>query len=262
VLYSALIERSANGHITRESRSRIAALREPTELVLPAFFDPVVDHGDDLNEYAKEYLSTRCVDWMSQPFYVGRLTKHPDSERWVGRLIIPVYKDKRLVFYQGRDLSGVRIRKYLSPNVEKTNVLAGYENIFQRTDEPLYITEGWFDSYHLNGVAVFGNIITPEQIAWINQSHRPKVVIPDKFGDGQLMAAQAIELGWSVSYPDTGSCKDVNDAVVKYGAIYTLSTIREQICSGFEAEARMGIYCKNEPTRSEKVRKRTSKTKG
>ena len=95
----------------------------------------------------------------------------------------------------------------------------------------------------IQGVSVFGNHMTPNQIKWLKQSSRQKVIIPDRFGDGHLLAEQALELDWAVSYPDIGSCKDVNDAIVKYGMLYTLKTISDNICLDFEAEARLGIYC-------------------
>ena len=44
--------------------------------------------------------------------------------------------------------------------------------------------------------------------------------------NGQKLLEQAIELGWSVSMPDwEDEVKDVNDAVMKYGRMYTLHTI-------------------------------------
>ena len=40
------------------------------------------------------------------------------------------------------------------------------------------------------------------------------------------MIEQAIEFGWSVSFPSWGDgIKDINDSVKKYGRLYTLYTI-------------------------------------
>ena len=175
--------------------------------------------------------------------------------------MIPFYKDGKLIFYQGRDLSGTRTKKYLSPDIPRENVFYGYDNVFKDTEEPLYIVEGWFDAWHLEGVAVLGNKMTPHQIHWINQSRRPKVVIPDRLGDGYLLAEQALELGWSVSTPDIGDCKDPNEAIKMYGKLYTLMTIRTHTYEGFEAALRIKFYCddkkENDTRRSANVRKRT-----
>ena len=90
---------------------------------------------------------------------------------------------------------------------------------------------------------MFHHHMTQNQIKWLERSRRQKVIIPDRWGDGYRLAEQAIRLGWSVSYPDIGSCKDVNEAIMKYGKLYTFKTIRDNICSDFEAESRLGIYC-------------------
>jgi DNA primase len=182
-----------------------------------------------------------CDDY---PFYLCKKSTNPVISRWYGRLIIPLFKQGKLIFYQGRDLSGQRQAKYLSVENARDNVLYGYDNIYQKTDTPLYIVEGFFDAYVLNGVAVLGSKMTQNQIRWINQTHREKVIIPDRYGDGVLLAEQALELGWNVSTPDWGACKDVNDAVMKYGLLYTLHSIKENTCSGFKAHAQISIYCK------------------
>lgn len=241
VLYTALVNRNND---ERKVRAEEFKSIEPIGLEMPNTFYPLTnDPEDEWAQYAIEYLTERSVDWTKHPFHLVRKTNHPDNKRWYGRLIIPIYKKDKLVFWQGRDLTDTNPPKYRNPNVVRDCILSGYDSIHLRVEEPLYITEGWFDSFHLQGVAVFGNQMTPEQIKWINQSSRQKVVIPDASGDGQLLAMQAHKLGWSVAFPDIGSCKDVNAAVQKYGLLYTLKTIKEHTCTGPMVEMRIGLYC-------------------
>lgn len=261
VLYSALADKAAGQLQPSQQRKKINLI-EPTEIQLPNFFKPLEEIGDEWCEYAKKYLEQRGIDWATYPFYTVLKSDHPDNKRWYGRLIIPTYKDNKLIFYQGRDLTDLHLKKYLSVNTAKDNVMYGFDQLFRKTDDPLYVVEGFFDAYMLQGVAVYGNVLTDAQIQWLNQSRRPKIVIPDKFGDGHLLAKQAIDLNWKVSFPDIGQSKDVNEAMTKYGLIYTLKTIREQTYEGFEGEARIGIYCKNDPGRSSKTHKTAPKRKG
>lgn len=217
---------------------------EPPVITLPSSFYPLTDDPNDdwafaANEHLKEQRSMTCNDY---PFYLAHKTEAPDGMKWYGRLIIPVFKGNSCIFWQGRDLSGVRTRKYLSPDVPRENVLYGYDRLFEDTDAPLYITEGFFDAYALKGVAVLGPKITPNQQIWINKSRRPKVVIPDKYG-GIALAEQAIKLNWGVSTPDIGACKDISDAVVKYGLLYTLRTVKDSITMGYEASVKAKLYC-------------------
>lgn len=256
VLFRALANRetSPDGAVKREEIINL----EPEELHFPPFFYPLEDDpSDDFAQYAIEYLTSRNVDWKSHPFFLVGKANHPDNARWYGRLIIPVYKGEKLIFWQGRDLTDMHIKKYLSPNVPRDNIIGGYEQINRYTDEPLYITEGWFDAYHLNGVSVFSNKMTPNQVKIINRSTRPKVVIPDKFGDGHLLALQALDLGWSVSTPDIGSCKDIDAAVQKYGKLYTqMSILQHTSGDRFTAEAMLGVYCDAGSPRDEKSHKK------
>ena len=226
----------------------------PKEIQFPAsFYQLTNDPDDEWAQCAIDYLTVdRLIDWKSYPFYLSKHTDDKESIKWFGRLIIPVYKDGKLIFWQGRDLTDMLMKKYLSCHYPKDNVLSGFDKLRLHTTDPIYITEGWFDAHPLNGVAVFGNVLTPGQIKWINQSSRPKVVIPDKFGDGHLMAKQALELGWSISLPDIGQEKDVNSAIKKYGQLYTLSTIKEQTCSGTTAMIRLAMYCETKSTKHEK----------
>jgi hypothetical protein len=246
VLFHALqLQGSGTSTTSRKERTTI----DPPSLILPPYFtalDP--NSNDDLDAYACEYLQhERLISPTEYPFLIGRKSPHPESKKWYARLIIPIYKDNDLIFYFGRDLSGTRVKKYMSPDVPRDNVLYGFNHMFEDIPEPLYVAEGWFDVYRLGGVAVFGNRMTAGQIAWLNRTPRQKVVIPDRFGDGHLLAEQAIELGWGVSTPDIGECKDVNEAMVKYGEVFTRLSIKKHTYTDFEALVRTQTYCKNEP---------------
>jgi len=224
----------------------------PREIELPFTFYPLRD--DKTNEwaqYAIEYLTQRKIDWQSYPFHLAEKSKDPDYKRWYGRLIIPVFKDGRVIFWQGRDLTDTMMKKYLSCSEPRDKVVYGYDHIFEHTEEPLYIMEGWFDAFALKGVATFGNKLTPEQIKWINRSTRPKVYIPDRFGDGHIAAIQALEEGWAVSCPEWGAdTKDVNDSIRKYGELFTRMALKRGTHEGFAAEVEIGLYCKNDRSKA------------
>lgn len=68
------------------------------------------------------------------------------------------------------------------------------------------------------------------------------------------MAEQALDEGWSISCPEIGDCKDVSEAVRKYGKMYVLKTITENKMTGFMARTYLGFYCekKNDSTGSKK----------
>lgn len=221
------------------------------DLKLPNFFRPLdtEGEGDIYDEIACEYLLGRGFDPKSYPFMIADkklspITKYID---WKGRLIIPYYRYEDVVFYQGRDLLNSDRTKYLSPPDSRDAVFFGYDEIYADTDKPLYIHEGFFDAFLMgDSVATFSNKFTEQQIDILNRCRRPKVVIPDREGKGYLLANEAIEQGWSVSFPDIGSsCKDMNDAILKYGRLYVLKSIADNTSSGYAAQMMVNMYCKD-----------------
>jgi DNA primase len=89
------------------------------------------------------------------------------------------------------------------------------------------VVEGIFDALSIGGVAVMHNTIGDTQARLIRNLGRQITVVPDQDQAGLELIDRALELGWAVSVPNWDNCKDVNDAVVKYGKLATLLTIFE-----------------------------------
>ena len=88
------------------------------------------------------------------------------------------------------------------------------------------VTEGLFDAMSIGGVAVLSNRCSETQAQIIDTLAREVVLVPDRDAAGQQLIDDALEYGWSVSFPEWESdVKDVNDAVVRYGKLFTLKTI-------------------------------------
>lgn len=220
---------------------------EPKELELPYHFYLLADAGPDDKwaQVAKAYLELeRGVDPNSYPFMLSRETGVPAIDRWRRRLIIPYFKGDKLIFWQGRALYETNIKKYESPSTLKERVLYGFDRLFEHTDAPLYVTEGFFDALPIDGVALLGNEVTEAQAEWLRRSKRKKVYVPDRFGDGDRVALEMLNFGFSISTPEIGNCKDINEAVVKYGKLYVMKSLAENTVSdSFTAQTRLGVYC-------------------
>lgn len=87
------------------------------------------------------------------------------------------------------------------------------------------VTEGIFDALSISGLALMHNTVSDAQARLIRNLGKEIVVVPDQDRAGMELVDRAIELNWSVSMPDWPDCKDVNDAVIKYGRLATLLTI-------------------------------------
>lgn len=139
------------------------------------------------------------------------------------RVIIPFWQGDRIVGYTGRDFTGKSEAKYM--NKSPKNFLYNVDAV-KRNKRYLIVTEGVIDAACLDGVGVMSNEASPAQIDYINQFQGEVIVSPDRDKAGERLIKQAIENGWSVSFPNwEDDIKDAADAVHKYGKLYTLKSI-------------------------------------
>lgn len=89
------------------------------------------------------------------------------------------------------------------------------------------VVEGIFDALSISGVALMHNTVSDAQARLIRTLGREITVVPDQDKPGMELVERALELGWAVSMPEWSDCKDVNDAVIKYGRLATLLTIMQ-----------------------------------
>jgi len=217
---------------------------EPPEIPLPDIFYKLSETSNSWATLANQYLKNRGIDPNSYPFMLARKSNQKHLKDWFGRLIIPIYKNKKLIFYLGRDLTSKVRNKYEFPSVSRDNIIYGYDRLFTDHDSPLYVVEGWFDAQVIDGVAIFGNKLNDSKIKILNKSPRKKVYIPDRTGNGIIGAEQALEAGWAISTPNIGNCKDMNEAVVDKGQIYVLKTLAENTSDDpFTAYVKLKMFC-------------------
>lgn len=186
---------------------------------LPA--DAILLSAGTVNEQtipAIEYVYSRGLTLDDYTFYV--------SDELKDRIIIPYYYEGRIVGYTARKL-GEGKPKYLS---EQT---PGYVfNLDQQRPEQKYVivVEGPVDAISIGGVALLGAEIMDKQAMFINRLGPTPVVVPDRDKDGQRTVEQAIENKWAVSMPDwADDIKDSNDAIRRYGKLYTVYSIINSI---------------------------------
>jgi hypothetical protein len=89
------------------------------------------------------------------------------------------------------------------------------------------VTEGIFDALSISGLALMHNTVSDAQARLIRTLGKEITVVPDQDLPGMELVDRAVELGWAVSMPAWEDCKDVNDAVIKYGRLATLLTIMQ-----------------------------------
>lgn len=143
------------------------------------------------------------------------------------RVIIPFYWQDKLVGYSGRAIEEVKgAPKYWT---ETPAHFLFNNNMMYKDRKFIILVEGLFDALSIDGVATQGAKLSNEQAMWINQCGKEIVVCPDRDETGQKMIDLALQQKWKVSFPEwPHEIKDANDAVKKYGKLYTVKMILEK----------------------------------
>ena len=168
---------------------------------------------------AVNYTNLRKINYDRYDFLWTDSTEHSLHQR----VIIPFIWQGRTIGYTARAVTaGVKPKYYSS---YEPNFVFNTNN--QLPDSKFVIVcEGPFDAMSIDGVAVLNNECNETQADIIESLGREVIVVADRDRAGAKMINNAIEYGWSVSFPIwLETSKDVNEAVTKYGKLFVLKTI-------------------------------------
>jgi len=176
------------------------------------------DVPEELN-LAVDYVTNRNIDPAKYDFYWTDSTDHKLNQR----VIIPMIWEGKTIGYTSRAFVDDVKPKYYSQY--EPNVVFNTNN--QLLDSKFVIVvEGPFDAMAVDGVAVLSNECSETQANIIESLNREVIVVADRDRAGAKLINQALEYGWSVSFPVwQETCKDVSEAVDKYGKLFVLKSI-------------------------------------
>lgn len=139
------------------------------------------------------------------------------------RVIVPYTWQGKTIGYTARSVSNDTKLKYFN-QVDSDYVF----NIDAQTPERQFVivTEGPLDAVSVGGVAVLTNEVSESKAEIIESLGKQVIVVPDQDRSGKRLVEQAIDYGWSVSFPLWESdVKDCAEAHRRYGKLYTLRSI-------------------------------------
>ena len=180
---------------------------------------------------AVHYSLDRKIDTIKYDLYWTPEIEHKLNHR----VIVPfVYKGRTVGYTARATVDGIK-PKYHSNH--PANFVFNMDHQLP-TSKFVLVTEGPFDAMSVDGVSVQTNEISEQQAEIIEGLGREVIYVPDfdqhlnKQGrtvwPGLAAVEQAIEYGWSVSFPVwRETCKDVNAAVIKYGKLFVIKAILE-----------------------------------
>tara|TARA_B100001057_G_scaffold187942_1_gene188743 strand:+ start:6088 stop:7041 length:954 start_codon:yes stop_codon:yes gene_type:complete len=139
------------------------------------------------------------------------------------RLIIPFKWGRRTIGFSARSVDNDTRPKYFTSH--DSGFVYGIDNQLPNS-RFIIVTEGLLDAICIGGIGIMNNRCSETQAQIIDTLGREVILVPDKDKAGQRLIDDALEFGWSVSFPEWESdVKDVNDAVVRYGKLFTLKSI-------------------------------------
>ena len=203
-----------------EARTLPAEAREIKEL--NAFY-LLGDYQQVPAEYlaAVEYVARRQININKYEFYWTA----EEAYNLHRRIIVPFYYEKSIIGYTSRAIADGIKPKYYSSHPSDTVFNLDTQQADWRF---VLVCEGPFDAMSVDGVAVSGSEISDQQAELIDRLQREVIVVPDADLASKKFVDRAVELGWSVSFPIwLETCKDINEAVVKYGKLFVLKSILE-----------------------------------
>ena len=179
-----------------------------------------------------KYVHERRIDMQRYEFYWTPETSFKLSHR----VVVPFYYKRTIVGWTARALfPGIK------PKYHSDHPSSFVFNMDQQLPDNKFVivSEGPFDAMAIDGVAVLTSEINDQQAELIDSLNKQVIVVPDfdkkekngrEVWSGQGLVDAAMEYGWSVSFPLwRETCKDINDAVDRYGKLFVLKDILENV---------------------------------
>lgn len=204
-----------------ETQHRLIELPEFASVPLPENAVRIYDDPCDVSEHlteVKEYMAGRKL-WVDE----GYEYYWSPSLAYRDRLIIPFYYEGRIVGWTARTVRSDKKPKYL------TDSQPGFLfNLDEQSSNKVFciVVEGPIDAVHIDAVALMRAEINEQQTMLLNRLNKDIIVLPDRDTAGKRLVEEAIDRGWSVAMPDWApGIKDVGEAVLQYGKVFTLYSI-------------------------------------
>tara|TARA_B100000085_G_scaffold245470_1_gene238644 strand:+ start:4368 stop:5327 length:960 start_codon:yes stop_codon:yes gene_type:complete len=170
-----------------------------------------------LPDFVKQYAQARALPTEKLMYANTRA-----AGMWK-RVIVPFTWQGETIGFSARSTDNAGRPKYFTNH--DTGYVYGIDSQHPNS-RFVIVTEGLLDALCIGGVGILSNQCSEQQAQIIDTLAREVILVPDRDRAGQKLIDDALEYGWSVSFPEWESdVKDVNDAVVRYGKLFTLKSI-------------------------------------
>lgn len=208
--------RDLDAEVVYQERIKEAIHFEPREL--PDNTIDLKSANDQDAQDAVKYLNDRgfSIDdfnWMWS-----------NAEGFNRRVIIPYTWENKVVGFTARSIDLHKSKGKYIQHIGSDYVFGVDEQ--KRDSKFAILVEGPLDAVPLGALAVLTNEVSERKAEIIDSLGREIIVVADKDKSGRHMVDAALKYGWNVAFPDwQEDIKDVADACLRYGRLYTLRSI-------------------------------------
>lgn len=142
------------------------------------------------------------------------------------RFVIPFEWQGKTVGWTARSIDNLKKARYLS------QMSPGYVYGLNEQDpdwNQLLVCEGVLDADCIGGCAIMGSNVNDQQKELLEKTNKRIIWVPDYDAAGLKLAKRVLEMGWDISFPNWGDCKDINDAVILWGRTAVLLSIMQSV---------------------------------
>ena len=182
-------------------------------------------------EVASAFLLSRGLTESSYSWYLS------NDRKYRSKLIIPYFRQGEIIYWQAREMDSNNSERYLNPAISRNNILFNFDELNRYTKDPLFITEGVFDSISIgqNAVGLAGSTLSPFKVEMLKRVRGREIIfVIDKDKNGKALGESAVKEGWTISFIE-GELEDTNDALQKMGKIWMLNNLLQNRKTNFDA---------------------------
>jgi hypothetical protein len=193
------------------------------EVPLPEKSHPIgADHHEELQLLIAEYLDKRKIDAIEVHAHFSL------DPRFLNRVILPYYRDGKIIFWQARAIFDDMKPRYLNSPIARDAVMYGYDRLYSYDPAPLFVNEGVFDAVVLNGISILGSSLNAAKIEVLKKCRRRVIFVIDRDKTGGELMKQVLDNGWEISFVDKRA-GDANKSVQMFGLPYTIYTLMKNV---------------------------------
>lgn len=187
---------------------------------------------------AVEYLNSRGLDPDKHEYYLST------DKDFRERLIIPYFKDGKVIYWQARHFDDNNKVRYINPDADKDMIVFGYDKLTDYSVKRMFWSEGVTDGLSIDGGALLGSSLSRTKLELLKRYDKEHIFIVDADENGYKLGMNAIKNGYPITHL-TAISDDANKSTQRFGRLWTVNDLMKNIKTGLAAQVFLETHCKD-----------------